>query len=161
MWLADDLRLERRVALKLPRRTPGNLGNLVREAKTVAKLRHPNIVSVHEVGEEDGQAFIVCEYIEGMDLRSLLRQGTLPENRVIALLQAIAAGLNHAHENQVVHRDMKPGNVLVDESGTPLVTDFGLAKNIDVEESISSKGKIVGTVIYMAPERDRPRSIQT
>ena len=153
VWLADDLRLERRVALKLPRRTEGNLGNLLREAKTVAKLRHPNIVSVHEVGEVDGQAFIVCEYIDGMDLRSLLRKGPVPEKRVIELLQAIAAGLHHAHENQVVHRDMKPGNVLVDQSGTPLVADFGLAKNIDIEESISSKGKIVGTVVYMAPEQ--------
>ncbi len=153
VWLADDLRLERQVALKLPAPKRRDTSNLMREAKTAAKLRHPNIVSVHEVGESDGQAFIVCEYIDGMDLHSLLRKGLLPETRVIELLRAIASGLHHAHENQIVHRDMKPANVLVDVSGTPLVTDFGLAMNVDVEESISSKGKIVGTILYMAPEQ--------
>lgn len=153
VWLANDLKLERNVALKLPVRKQDDFRNLMREAKTAAKLRHPNIVSVHEVGEHENQLFIVCEYIEGMDLRELLREGLLPEQRVIELLRAIAHGLHHAHENQIVHRDMKPANVLVDHSGTPLVTDFGLAKMIDVEESISSKGKIVGSIMYMSPEQ--------
>ena len=153
VWLAKDSQLERQVALKIPARKHGYMSNLIGEAKTAAKLRHPNIVTIHEVGQYDRQVFIVSEYIDGMDLRSLLDKEALIESRIIELLRAIALGLHHAHEKSIVHRDMKPANILVDSSGVPLVADFGLAKKLDVEESISSKGKIVGTILYMAPEQ--------
>lgn len=153
VWLADDLKLERQVALKLPVETRRDVNNLLREARTAAKLRHPNIVSIHQVGELDGQPYIVCDYIEGMDLRSYLSKGLPSQSQVIDLLRQIAAGLHHAHEQSIVHRDMKPGNVLLDSQGNPLITDFGLAKRVDVDESISSRGKIIGTVMYMAPEQ--------
>ncbi|QDT12561.1 WD40 repeat domain-containing serine/threonine protein kinase [Planctomycetes bacterium K23_9] len=153
VWLAKDTRLDRSVAVKLPVRRRGTSKSLVREAKTAAKLQHPNIVTVHEVGEFEGQVFIVCEYVSGLDLRSYLSKGLPPQARVVDLLQGIASGLHHAHENQIVHRDMKPGNVLVDDAGVPLVADFGLAKVVSVEESISSRGKVVGTILYMAPEQ--------
>lgn len=153
VWLAEDLKLERKVALKLPIEKRKNVSNLLREARTAAKLRHPNIVSIHQVGEIDGQPYIVCDYIEGMDLHAFLSKGLPAQDRVVTLLRQIARGLHHAHEQNIVHRDMKPGNVLLDTEGTPLITDFGLAKRIDVDESISSGGKIVGTVMYMAPEQ--------
>ena len=153
VWLAEDLSLDRKVALKLPLRRFGDNSSFIREAKTVAKLRHENIVTVYEVGVSDGQAYIVSEYIPGMTLRSLLEIELLDEQRAIDLLRQIGSGLHHAHEHKIVHRDMKPANVLVDDSGRPLVTDFGLALKEDVEESGSSKGKVVGTIVYMAPEQ--------
>ncbi|WP_161604514.1 WD40 repeat domain-containing serine/threonine-protein kinase [Roseiconus nitratireducens] len=153
VWLAEDLQLDRQIALKLPSFKRPDMGNLIREAKTAAKLQHPNIVSIHQVGESAGQVYIVCEYIKGMDLRALLSKGTPPIAQSVELLRGIAKGLQHAHEHNIVHRDMKPGNVLVDDAGTPLVTDFGLAKRIDIDESISSRGRIIGTVMYMAPEQ--------
>lgn len=156
VWLARDSQLDRQVAIKLPLRKSDESFDLLREARTAAKLRHPNVVSVYEVGSHEDQPFIVCEYIEGLTLREWMRQsrvGTLPFGRVCSLIEAISEGLEHAHETGVVHRDMKPANVLMDANERPLVTDFGLAKNVNVEESISSRSRIVGTIAYMAPEQ--------
>lgn len=156
VWLARDTTLDRQVAIKLPLRKSGESFDLLREARTAAKLRHVNLVSVFEVGTHRDQPFVVCEYIEGCTLREWIRRsdkGTLPIKQVCALLRAICEGLQHAHEMGVVHRDMKPANVLMDADQKPLVTDFGLAKNVNIEESISSRSRIVGTIAYMAPEQ--------
>ncbi len=152
VWLATDLRLGRKVALKLSKARRREVSTLLFEAQTAASLRHPHIVSVHEVGEQDGQVYIVSDLIEGMTLADLLSAGTPPLGRTIELMVSISRALHFAHCRGVFHRDVKPANILVDHSGQPYVTDFGLAKRSS-DTSSSGEGKMVGTIRYMSPEQ--------
>lgn len=162
VWLADDTSLDRKIALKLPK--AGRFeGNLLHEAKAAAQLNHPNIVSVFEAGMAGGQEFIAIEYVEGQSLFDLMSGSSqaMSDDEVVRFLIPICEGLAHAHTNRIVHRDVKPGNILVDSSNNPLVTDFGLAKNVSGRETLSSDGQVLGTALYMAPEQAEGRTRET
>jgi eukaryotic-like serine/threonine-protein kinase len=164
VWLADDLNLGRQVALKLANSRRKELSNLQHEAQAAAHLRHPNIVSIYEVGTENGQVFIACEYVEGMTLRDLLTTGKPSVSRAVDLAIDVAEALQHAHTHQIVHRDVKPANILLNAAGQPFVTDFGLAKRVvaqSAESTISSEGQILGTPRYMSPEQASGRTRET
>jgi len=167
VYRARDPRLERDVALKvLPAETmadPTARTRLLREARLASKLNHPNVCTIHEVGEAEGQAYIAMELVEGRSLAALLAQGGLSAEELHKLGQQLADALAHAHERGVVHRDLKSGNVLITPEGRVKVLDFGLAKRLaegDLAEattlaqaSLTQAGAIVGTLAYMAPEQ--------
>lgn len=156
VWKARDTTLERWVALKLPR--PGQLDEkgserFLREAKSAARLRHPNIVKVYEVGRHENSVFIVSEFIGGEDLSVPLKKGPLDPESAVRICVKLARALQHAHESGIVHRDLKPQNILLDSSGEPMITDFGLALQTSGELTVSQEGMIIGTPAYMSPEQ--------
>jgi tetratricopeptide (TPR) repeat protein/predicted Ser/Thr protein kinase len=155
VYLAEDTRLGRNVALKfLPEEfapTSEATQRFTTEARAAAKLNHPNVATVYEISECDGRSFISMEHVEGRTLKSLLDDGPLPIDRVRSLAQQVADGLAAAHAARVLHRDVKPANVLVTTSGIAKLVDFGLAKTD--EKSLSKTGQIMGTADYMAPEQ--------
>lgn len=160
VWKAFDTRLHRFVALKLPRLERLNqlhVALMLREARAAATLKHANIVPVHEVGDgtEDSSCYIVTGLVEGPSLKNWLTQHTLTYRQIAELTATIAAALQHAHDARVVHRDLKPGNILMDASGVPHLADFGLAKRADRDDSLSIEGQLVGTPNYMSPEQAR------
>jgi len=126
-----------------------------REAQTVARLRHPNIVQVHEVGEDRGRVFLSLEYIKGTTLGRLLQDPARDLERIVEVLAAVCDALDFAHREGVVHRDVKPENVLLDGQGRPYLADFGLAKEVFDTSRITASGDVVGTPAYMAPEQAR------
>jgi serine/threonine protein kinase/Flp pilus assembly protein TadD len=123
------------------------------EAQAAARLKHPNIVAIHEVGEHDGQPFFSMDFIEGRTLRQLTWDTPLPARDAAVLLRTVAEAVHYAHERGVVHRDLKPSNVLVDAAGQPHITDFGLAKRMDAESDLTMSGMVMGTPSYMPPEQ--------
>ncbi|HOX07451.1 MAG TPA: protein kinase [Planctomycetota bacterium] len=147
--------LERQVALKVIRAGEAagadEVQRFLREAVTAAKLRHPNIVTVYELDVVDGIYYYTMEFIEGQDLGRLIQAGPLPLRRAVILTLKVARALAHAHAKGVVHRDLKPGNIILDEAGEPMVTDFGLA--LDLERGARSSAYAAGTPWYMAPEQ--------
>lgn len=153
VWLAEDINLGRQVALKLPRSQDPETMSLLFEAKTAASLRHPHIVSVYEVGLDGEQVFIASEFIDGMTLRDFLSAGKPKIDVAVDLLTCIARALHYAHQQGIVHRDVKPANILLNTERLPYVADFGLAKRIDADETISNDGQVVGTAKYMSPEQ--------
>ncbi|MEM6297047.1 MAG: serine/threonine-protein kinase, partial [Myxococcota bacterium] len=168
VYAADDPQLERRVALKVVRSDASLDGEgsarLVAEAKAMAKLSHPNVITVYEAGTVDDQVFIAMELVEGYTLRSWLDEAPRTPDEVLRLLLAAGEGLAAAHAVGLVHRDFKPENVLVSRDGKVFVTDFGLARTFDAgEESgvrVRAAGgtattRLAGTPAYMAPEQLR------
>ena len=158
VYKAHDQLLERNVALKVLHPHFGDDDEYVerfrREARAVAQLSHPNIVTVIDRGEADGHQFIVFELIEGENLKELVgRTGPLPVRRAAELALAVADGLAFAHENGLVHRDVKPQNVLVNADGEAKVTDFGIARSLDVERGMTQTGTVLGTSNYLSPEQ--------
>jgi eukaryotic-like serine/threonine-protein kinase len=159
VYRAHDRLLERKVALKILHRRFNDDDEYVerfrREARAVAQLAHPNIVTVIDRGEDAGRQFIVFEYVDGDDLKQLIDKagGRLPIDRVVELGQEIAAALAFAHERGIVHRDVKPQNVLLNEEGRAKVTDFGIARSLDVEHGVTQTGTVLGTSNYIAPEQ--------
>ena len=163
VYRAQDRLLERDVALKLLHDQFTGDGDYVerfrREARSVAQLSHPNIVTVIDRGEQDGRQFIVFEYVDGENLKELVdREGPLPVHEVIELGLQVARGLSFAHENGLVHRDVKPQNVLLDSDGRAKVTDFGIARSLDVD-GMTITGTIMGTSNYIAPEQARGQPV--
>lgn len=131
------------------------------ECEAIARLRHENIVQVHEFDEADGVPFFSMEYLPGGTLAARLAAGPLPEREAAALVQCLAEGVHYAHEKQVIHRDLKPSNVLVAADGTPKIADFGLAKVLDADGTgITQTDAILGTPSYMAPEQATGRSAE-
>jgi WD40 repeat protein/serine/threonine protein kinase len=161
VWLAHDVALGRQVALKLPASEGREADNLLHEAQTAASLRHPNIVSIYEVGSDNGRAYIASEFIDGLTLRDLLTAGRPAVPRTIELLVSVAQALHHAHEHGVVHRDVKPANILLNQQGQPFVADFGIAKRLSADATISSEGQVIGTARYMSPEQASGRTRET
>ena len=158
VWKAHDKELDRCVAVKMPRRgqlTPAETEQFYREARAAAQLRHPNIVALHEVGCHHDTIFIVSEFIDGESLAErLLHERTTPVEAA-ELCAKLARALQHAHEAGVVHRDLKPGNILLDRAGRPYLTDFGLARRMTREATVTLDGQLVGTPAYMSPEQAR------
>jgi serine/threonine-protein kinase len=158
VYLARDLTLDREVAIKVVR-TDSDAGEihdrLRREARTAARLSHPNIVPLHAFGEVEGMPYFVMGYVRGESLATRLRRDSrLPEDEARRILADVAEALDHAHRQGVVHRDVKPDNVLLDdESGRALLTDFGVAKALGGRETLTAHGSVVGTPHYMSPEQ--------
>ncbi len=151
---AWDVELQRPVAIKM---IGGRMGaerraRFTREARAAARLRHPGIVAVHDVGEHDGRPFIVMEFIDGETLEDSLERDPPSAERIAGIAREISLALAHAHARGVIHRDVKPHNVLLDDDGRPLVTDFGLARDLE-GEGLTSSGQPLGTPAYMAPEQ--------
>lgn len=161
VYLAEDVDLGRQVALKLPISRDGETVNLIHEAQAAAKLRHPNIVAVYEAGTVDGQVYIASEYIDGLNLRDLLSAGKPSVERAVQLLIPIAHALHFAHEQGIVHRDVKPANIMLSSDGKPYIADFGIAKRISADATISTEGRIMGTARYMSPEQASGRTQET
>ncbi len=153
--------LERDYALKVLLPTgasnPRLLARFRHEARATARLRHPNIVAVHEVGEDDGVNYFTMDVIEGRPLNKIVREGSLTVSDSVEMLRKIAAALHHAHREGVIHRDMKPSNIIVNEEGEPFVMDFGLAKELHAVTQLTRTGTAVGTLAYMPPEQAQGR----
>jgi len=171
VYRAKDTRLDRDVAIKV---LPSNLTastelkqRFEREAKSISQLSHPNICTLHDIGNENGIDFLVMEYLDGESLAHHLKRGRLPVEDVLRFGMEIASALDKAHHAGIVHRDLKPGNIMITKSGTKLL-DFGLAKHapgqsglstapdaatVTGQEPLTSKGTLVGTFQYMAPEQ--------
>jgi serine/threonine-protein kinase len=163
VYLARDLALDREVAIKVVKTAssaPEVHDRLRREARTAAKLSHPNIVPLHAFGEVEGMPYFVMGYVRGESLAAKLRrEGALPEDEALRILADVADALDHAHRQGVVHRDVKPDNVLLDdESGRALLTDFGVARALGAGETMTAAGAVVGTPAYMSPEQAAGRS---
>ena len=157
VYLARDLSLDRLVALKalFPEyaREPSFVERFRREAQAAANLNHPNIVAIYDWGQESGTYFIVMEYVEGRSLRDLIRsEGPLDAGRAADITAEIASALAFAHRSGVVHRDVKPGNVLLTQSGTVKVTDFGIAR-AGTSDALTQTGSVMGTATYFSPEQ--------
>ena len=128
-----------------------------REAQSAAKLRHPSIVTVHQVGEHNGQQFFSMECIDGNSLADVIHDRPLPPVQAAQYLKPLAEAIHYAHNQGVLHRDLKPSNVLLDSSGQPRITDFGLAKRMEDQSDLTVSGAVVGTPSYMSPEQAEAR----
>ena len=158
VYLAHDSSLSRRVAIKVLNpslRTDAEyVRRFMREARSIARLRHPNIVRVFGVENYSGQHLIVMEYVDGEPLSSLIkREGPLTLPQACSIARQVAAALAVTHENGIVHRDMKPDNILIDREGVAKVTDFGLARDFAVASQLTRPGAVLETPAYMAPEQ--------
>jgi serine/threonine protein kinase len=162
VYKAYDTRLETDVAVKvirteniLPSVLERSLKRFEREAKSLARLTHPNIVKVTDYGEFEGKPYLVMPYLPGGTLKDRIKQGQIPWQEAVRLILPIAQALEYAHEHNIIHRDVKPSNILLTEKGQPMLTDFGVAKLFDMESTadLTGTGMGVGTPEYMAPEQ--------
>src|SRR5215471_21483145 len=175
VYLAQDTKLDRKVALKiLPAELAANQGRMrrfVQEAKAAAALNHPNIATIHEIGESDSVNYIAMEFIDGVTLREKIHQEHIELPKLLRFLQHVAEGLAKAHGAGIVHRDLKPDNIMITRDGHAKILDFGLAKLIGPQrdsqtssdevsqaatailQQHSTPGVVVGTVGYMSPEQ--------
>ncbi len=158
VYLAEDMKLDRKVALKFL--APGALGGteekarFAHEAKAAAALAHPNICTIHEIDEYEGQSFIAMEYVEGESLKSMIEKGPLAIEYVMDIGMQLAAGLQEAHEKGIIHRDIKPANIMITSKDRIKIMDFGLAK-LRGKTMLTKEGTTLGTVSYMSPEQAR------
>jgi len=171
VYEAEDTKLRRRIALKvLPRDLSGDADRLLRferEARAVARLNHPNIVTLHSVEHAGGLHFLTMELVTGGTLADVIPAGGLPVDRILDLGLSLADAMIYAHDHGIVHRDLKPGNVVLDDGGRPKILDFSLAKILRdrsgedqaARDAITAKGFVFGTVSYMAPEQIKGEAV--
>jgi serine/threonine-protein kinase len=156
VYKARQIKADRLVALKMilagAHASAADLARFQTEAQAVARLQHPNIVQIYEVGEQDGLPFFSLEFCAGGSLEKKLGGVPLKPKEAVRLTETLARAMQAAHEAGIVHRDLKPANVLLAKDGTPKITDFGLAKKLD-EAGQTASGAIMGTPSYMAPEQ--------
>jgi predicted Ser/Thr protein kinase len=158
VYRAFDVSLRRPVAIKMildaAQAGKNRVARFMREASATARLRHQHIVAVHEVGEHQGRPFIVMDLVDGESLEALLeREEGLPPKRTAELVEQVALALEHAHQAGVVHRDVKPQNVMIDRAGKAHLMDFGLARDTTERDQLTQSGQLLGTPSYMAPEQ--------
>jgi len=162
VFRAHDRLLERTVALKILHeqytRDDDYVERFRREARAVAQLTHPNIVTVIDRGQQDGRQFIVFEFVEGENLKEVIAHGQVPVRDAVGLALQVARALSFAHGRGLVHRDVKPQNVLLNEDGQAKVTDFGIARSLDVQ-GVTQTGTVLGTSDYIAPEQARGQKV--
>jgi hypothetical protein len=172
VWRAEDTRLGRVVAIKIlapsVAANPESVARMRREARTIAQLNHPNIATIHAFEEADGRTFIVMELVEGETLTAMIARGPLPESEVYRIGRGVADALAEAHAKDIVHRDIKPDNVIVSGSRVK-VLDFGIAKRVGLQTTtsesptgfVTQEGMIVGTIHYMSPEQALGKPLDT
>jgi serine/threonine protein kinase len=157
VYRARQVSLDRIVALKMllfGRFTnPKFVERFRAEGRAAARLRHPHIVAIHEVGEVDSQPYFSMEYVPGKNLAELVRDQPLPARRAASYLTTIAEAIHYAHQNGIIHRDLKPSNILIDSEDQPHVTDFGLAKQLSGDSDLTLSGQMLGSPNYMPPEQ--------
>ena len=162
VYKARDPELDRLVAIKIPRAgqvtSPGDMERFLREARSAARLRHPSIVSIHEVGQEAAVPYLVSEFVDGVSLADLLSTKRPAPREAAELVAAVADALQYAHDMGVVHRDIKPANIMLDPHGKPRLMDFGLAKRETGDVTMTIDGQILGTPAYMSPEQAKGES---
>ena len=172
VFVAEDTRLGRKVALKIlideVARSPQSRARFEREARAAASLSHPNILAIHDFGEDNGVAYAVAELLEGDTLRSILGRGPLAPQRALDYANQLIAGLSAAHDKGIVHRDIKPENLFVDRDGRLKILDFGLATydysrdgEAQTQSLLTEAGTVVGTTSYMSPEQVRGEATDT
>ena len=162
VYRATDLKLDRPAALKLvaPELAQDDAfrSRFLKEPRLAASLDHPNVVPIYEAGERDGQLYVAMRYVDGSDLKTLIqREGKLAPERTIAILAQVASALDAAHRRGLVHRDVKPANVLLDEGGHAYLTDFGITKQLGA--AATDTGQLIGTLGYSAPEQLRGEAV--
>ncbi|HZE96825.1 MAG TPA: serine/threonine-protein kinase [Planctomycetota bacterium] len=158
VWLGEHLFLRRPVAIKILHHDlsndPEEMARFEREAIAAARLDHENIVRIHDVDEDHGRPFIVNEFIDGEDLEDVIRKKSpLPVMRALNITRIVAKALEHSHEMGVVHRDIKPGNILIGKDGRIKITDFGLAREVGHQEVPLPDGTVLGTPFFASPEQ--------
>ncbi len=158
VYKAEDTKLKRIVALKfLPSNALGTeeeKARFIREAQAAASLNHPNIATIYEIDEVEGEIFIAMEYIEGQTLKEKINSGPLKIKEAVKIACQVADGLNAAHEKGITHRDIKSANVMLTEKGQAKIMDFGLAK-MAARTGLTKEGTTLGTIAYMSPEQSR------
>lgn len=156
VWLARDLRLDRLVAIKIPHagsRDVAEIDRLWREAQSMAQLDHPGIVQVYEVGRTDGLVYFVTAFVDGESLAERISREAMSPREAAELVVQVADALHAAHQSGFVHRDVKPANILLDRGGKPHLADFGLARHVGRDITVTVAGDVLGTPAYMAPEQ--------
>ncbi|MBL9116973.1 MAG: serine/threonine protein kinase [Verrucomicrobiaceae bacterium] len=160
VFRARQVSLDRVVALKMLKDGPlltndADVQRLHSEAKAAASLDHPHILPIYEVGAHEGQPYFSMKLIEGGTLQFRVAEYQRDVRKAVALLIKVARAVHHAHAKGILHRDLKPGNILLDASGEPLIADFGLARKIGIDSSLTMTGQMMGTPLYMSPEQAR------
>lgn len=157
VYRANDPRLARDVALKVPQpgmvEEPQSVQRFLREARSAARLRHPHIVPVYEAGQDGDYLYIAAAFIRGQTLAEAVQEISLDFRTIARIVRDLAEALAYAHGQGIIHRDVKPANVMVDEHGRPHLMDFGLAQGLDVRERLTTDGMVIGTPAYLAPEQ--------
>ncbi len=150
VYLAHDPQLERQVAIKTLRPGATRTERLLREARIVSKLQHANIVPLYDAGEHEGETYLVCSFVEGGTLAKMLEEGVLPPVKSAEIACHLLDALEYAHQQGVMHLDIKPANIMIGHRGQPMLMDFGIARLIQEQSEVSQE--VVGTPQYMAPE---------
>src|SRR6059058_233523 len=157
VYRAHQKSLNRTVALKVIGlghwATQAHLKRFRLEAEAAASLEHPGIVPIHEVGERDGSCYFSMKFVEGGQLDEMVRHEPITIRRAVELIAKVARIVHYAHEHHILHRDIKPGNILLDQKGEPHLTDFGLARLVETESTVTRTMEVLGTPSYMAPEQ--------
>ncbi|MCY3022421.1 MAG: serine/threonine-protein kinase, partial [Planctomycetota bacterium] len=161
VYKAVDPKLRRLVAIKVLLAGEGakdeDLKRFQREAQATARLQHPNIVQIYAVGEHEGKPYLVMDFVAGRTAKQLKEEGKMTPRLALSIIEGVAEGLHHAHLHGVIHRDVKPANIMVDKSERAQLMDFGLARRVDEDLEVTQSGTTMGTPSYMAPEQAEGR----